>query len=115
MALYYRECGRRHNDGGGDEFEALIVTSWHVTAPTRTTRIIFASGAELVMDHHAVAGYLFDGGTVDTLFGSDGRIPRREAHYQALYQSYLVDDRPTMSSEASIHLHDLLLRPADGH
>jgi predicted dehydrogenase len=43
---------------GDSELDALIVTSWHVTDSAKTTRIRYSSGAELVMDHTAVAGYL---------------------------------------------------------
>jgi len=94
-----------------DDVEALILTSWHVTAPTRTTRIRYTSGAELVMDHHAVAGYVLEQGTVSEFFGSDGRVPRRESHYRALYDWLLVAGKPVMSAQRSLLLHNLLLRP----
>jgi len=95
----------------GSEFEALILTSWHVTDPAKTTRIRYNSGAELVMDHTGVAGYLVQDHAVSAVFGSDRAVPRRERHYRALYQWWLVDGRPIMPAETSLHLHDLLLQP----
>jgi len=95
---------------GGDPFEALIVTSWQVTDAARRTTLRFASGAELLLDHHAVAAYLTQSGQIAEVFGTDGSIPRRESHYINLYRRLLVDCRPLMPSEQSILLHTLLLQ-----
>ncbi|MDA0632133.1 Gfo/Idh/MocA family oxidoreductase [Nonomuraea sp. MCN248] len=94
----------------GDPVEALIMTSWRVTDAARRTRLRFASGAELLLDHHAVAGYLVQNGRVTTNFGTDGSVPRRESHYLGLYRRLLVDRRPLLPNELSILLHNLLLR-----
>lgn len=93
--------------------EALILTSWHVTDPSRTTRIRYASGAELVMDHAAVAGYLLQDGGISALFGSDRSVPRRERHYRELYQWWLVDGNPVIPTQTSLYLHELLLQRPD--
>ncbi|MGH4014888.1 MAG: Gfo/Idh/MocA family protein [Pseudonocardiaceae bacterium] len=100
----------RKDDGA---VQALLLTSWHVTDAAKTTRIRYASGAELVMDHTAVAGYLVQNGAISAVFGSDRSIPRRERHYRALYQWWFVEGKPIMSTEISIQLHDLLLHPRD--
>ena len=97
-----------------DVIEALLLTSWHVTDAAKTTRIRYASGAELVMDHTAVAGYLVQDGAIGTVFGSDRNIPRRERHYRALYQRWLVEGKPIISPEVSLRLHDLLLADLSG-
>jgi predicted dehydrogenase len=94
------------------ELDALILTSWHVTDPAKTTRIRYSSGAELTMDHTAVAAYLIHEGRMITIFGSDRTIPRRERHYRALYQWWLTDGNPTLPAETSLRLHQLLLQPA---
>jgi predicted dehydrogenase len=93
----------------GQGLTAIVLTSWHSSAPARTTRVRYSSGAELVMDHAAVAGYLLEGGTLSANFGSDGRVPRREAHYRAMYQSWLVDGNQTFPADTSLRLHRLLL------
>jgi predicted dehydrogenase len=98
---------------GGEAVSALLLTNWHVTDAAKTTRIRYAFNAELVMDHTAVAGYLVQNGAVSAIFGSDRRIPRRERHYRALYQHWLVEGRPILSTEISLLLHELLLRPYD--
>ncbi|MGH3831424.1 MAG: Gfo/Idh/MocA family oxidoreductase [Pseudonocardiaceae bacterium] len=96
-----------------DVVEALFLTSWAVADAAKTTRIRYASGAELVMDHTAVAGYLVQDGAIGAVFGSDRNVPRRERHYRSLYQWWLVRGKPIISTELSLRLHDLLLRPCD--
>jgi len=93
--------------------DAVLMTSWHVTAPARSTRIRYASGTELIMDHTAVAGYVVQDGRIADIFGSDGLVPRRELHYRALYQSWLNDKQEIFPVAHSLRLHELLLRPAD--
>jgi predicted dehydrogenase len=94
------------NDG---QLTAVVLTSWNSTAPARTTRVRYSSGAELVMDHAAVAGYLLKDGRLVTNFGSDGSVPRREAHYRAMYESWLANRKPTFPADISLRLHRLLL------
>lgn len=95
----------------GSPFGALLVTSWHVSDGAKTTRLTWTSGVELLMDHTAVAAYLVRNGTLLDEFGSDRSVPRRERHYRALYQHWLIERRPIMSPQESMHLHDLLLGP----
>jgi len=95
------------------ELDAVILTSWHVTDPARTTRIKYASGAELVMDHTAVAGHVVQNGRIADIFGSNGRVPRRELHYRALYQSWLIGRQELFPTAHSQRLHELVLKPAD--
>lgn len=93
----------------GKQLPATILTSWHSTASSRWTRIRYSSGAEVVMDHNAVAGYIRQDGQVSAMFGSDGSIPRREAHYRAFYKSWLADKDDVFSTDTSMRLHKLLL------
>ena len=96
-----------------EELTAIVLTSWHSTASARTTRVRYSSGAELVMDHAAVTGYLLEDGMLSADFGSDGIVPRREAHYKAMYKSWLVDGDETFSNATSLRLHRLLLEKPD--
>ena len=61
------------------------------------------------MDHNAVAGYIRQNGEVCSVFGSDGTTPRREAHYRALYKSWLDEQDQIFSKATSVRLHALLL------
>jgi predicted dehydrogenase len=99
---------------GDGTLDALILTSWHVTDPAKTTRIRYSSGAELVMDHTAVAGYLIQEGHVTAVFGSDRTIARRDRHYLALYDHWLTRGNRIIRPEASLHLHEFLLQPSEG-
>ena len=98
-------------EASGATLQAVVLTSWHVTDTTRSTRVRYASGAELIMDHHAVAGYFRRPGKVTDFFGTDGTVPRRDSHYQALYRWWLVDRQPIFSPETALRLHRLLLTP----
>lgn len=97
----------------GEKLTAIVLTSWHSTASARATRIRYSSGAELVMDHAGVAGYLLEGGALSANFGSDGSVPRREAHYRSMYKSWLADRKQTFSMDASLRLHRLLLEKSN--
>ena len=94
---------------GGRPAQALLVTSWHAADGAKTTRLRYASGVELLMDHTAVAAYLLRDGRVEAAFGADRSIPRRERHYRALYARCLGQGQPTLPPETSLHLHELLL------
>jgi predicted dehydrogenase len=96
-----------HRDG--PPVDALLVTSWHAADPAKTTRLRYASGIELLMDHTAVAAYLLRDGRIEAAFGADRSIPRRDRHYRALYQRWLAEGRPALPPETSLHLHELLL------
>jgi predicted dehydrogenase len=93
----------------GRSFPATVLTSWQSSGPSRSTRIRYESGIELVMDHHAVVGFLMKDGATIAFFGGDASIPRRESHYRALYRSWLVDGQQMFSAETSARLHSLLL------
>lgn len=94
---------------GSAQLTAIVLTSWYSTAQTRSTRIRYSSGAEVVMDHNAVAGFLLQDGRASAMFGSDGAIPRRESHYRAFYRSWLAAGIQAFPQEASLRLHRLLL------
>ena len=98
---------------GINQLEAVVLTSWNVTGRARSTRIRYSSGAEVVMNHHAVAGYVVEDGRITEMFGTDGSIPRRTSHYRQLYQSWLVNNHPISSPEAALRLHTLLLSSID--
>jgi predicted dehydrogenase len=95
-------------EADGKRLSATVMTSWYSTAPSRWTRIRYSSGAELVMDHNAVAGYVRQNGEASAVFGSDGTMPRREAHYRALYRSWLANRNEIFSGDTSMRLHELL-------
>lgn len=89
--------------------DAVVLTTWRAISPSRTTRLRYSSGAELLMDHAAAAAYLrIEGDTVAT-FASDGTVPRRASHYRRLYESWLIRGEPLLSPAASLRLHRLLL------
>lgn len=100
-------------EAGGTQLPATIMTSWYSTERSRWTRIRYSSGAELLMDLHAVTGYIRRDGRTSAMFGSDGTTPRREAHYRGLYKAWLGSRDPIFSPDTSMRLHRLLLGDDD--
>jgi predicted dehydrogenase len=96
-------------EAGGTQLPATITTSWYTTERSRWTRIRYSSGAELVLDLHAVTGYIRQDGRTAAMYGSDGTTPRREAHYRGLYASWLGRRNQIFSADTSMRLHKLLL------
>lgn len=94
----------------GGQIQATVVTSWNGADTGRSTRIRYASGAELIMDHNAVEAFAMDNGKLIDFFSDTSDAPRRERHYRALYQSWLVDSQAQSIADSS-RLHELLLRP----
>jgi predicted dehydrogenase len=101
-------------ESDGNKIPATVLTTWRSTAPARSTRIRYSSGAEVTMDHHAVAGYVLENGMILDIFTSDGAVPRREAHYKNLYHSWLVEGRQISSTNISTRLHRLLYEKFNG-
>ena len=81
------------------------------TPGSRSTRVKYASSAELVMDHNAVSGYLIENSSITSIFGTDGGVSRRESHYRALYASWLAAQETLFPTAVSLRLHELLLEP----
>jgi predicted dehydrogenase len=102
-------CHGSGSGAGGRPARALLVTSWHAADGAKTTRLRYASGIELLMDHTAVAAYLLRDGGVEAAFGADRSIPRRERHYRALYHWCLTEGQPALPPGVGLHLHELLL------
>jgi predicted dehydrogenase len=94
----------------GPSVAALILTSWHVADPAKNTRIEYSCGAELVMDHTAVGGYLIRDCAVVATFSRDRSILRRDRRYRALYHQWVVENKPLMPASRSLRLHELLLQ-----
>jgi hypothetical protein len=98
----------------GHEADVVLVTSWLAADPAKTTRLTFASGTELILDHTAITGYLIAGGALIDSFGCDASIPRRIRHYTALHRHWLSEGKALMPAPESLYLHQLLLTPDDG-
>jgi predicted dehydrogenase len=96
---------------GDRPLSALILTRWDVTDAARTTRIRYESGAQLVMDHTAVSGHFIKDNSITEIHGSDRTVARRERHYRALYEEWLVKGNRLMPADTSVLLHRLLLEP----
>lgn len=71
---------------------ARLRTSWMTGASSKESVFRFGeSGIEVWIDHTAMTGFAVRGGDLLASFGSDGRTPRKIAHYRPLYQSLLSD------------------------
>lgn len=67
---------------------ARLRSSWRTGASSKETVLSFAeSGVEMWIDHTAMTGFAARGGELLSTHGSDGRTPRKVAHYRPLYDS----------------------------
>lgn len=99
-------------DDQGSRGKGLVVTSWHVTEASKSTRLTFDGGAELVLDHTAVSARLLRHGRVLAMTGTDGAVPRLVSHYLNLYREVLSpSDGPCSAWKAidDLGIHRLLL------
>lgn len=71
---------------------ARLRTSWLAEASSKETALAFAeSGVQLWLDHTALTGFAAREGELLAEHGTDGRTPRKIAHYRPLYDSLLSD------------------------
>jgi hypothetical protein len=84
-------------------FEATVVTTWAAAEPSKTTRVTFADGATLVLDHQAVLGQLGD-----DWFARPGPPARLVQHYVGCYERLFVEGRRCFPVATDRRLHRLL-------
>jgi predicted dehydrogenase len=69
---------------------ARLRTSWLTGASSKETVFICGwTGVEIWIDHTAMTGFAARGTRLLSTHGSDGRTPRKIAHYRPLYRSLL--------------------------
>lgn len=67
---------------------ARLRSSWRTGASSKETALSLAgSGVEVWIDHTAMTGFAARGDRLLATYGSDGRTPRKIAHYRPLYDS----------------------------
>ncbi|MFJ5674161.1 Gfo/Idh/MocA family protein [Streptomyces sp. NPDC093097] len=67
---------------------ARLRSSWHTGTSSKETVVTFAeSGVEMWIDHTAMTGFAARNSELLSTHGSDGRTPRKIAHYRPLYDS----------------------------
>lgn len=98
---------------------ARLRTSWLTGSSSKGTTLTFSrSGVEIWMDHTAMTGFAAQGGRLLAAHGSDGRTPRKVAHYRPLYESLLSDaPDPVLgfdTAAAITELHHATPPPAAG-
>jgi predicted dehydrogenase len=86
-----------------------ILTSWQVTESTKITRITFADGTVLVLDHTAVSGRLLRGNAVVDIFSGDPTVPRLVAHYTRMFDGEFAGVDEGEAAARDRRLHRLLL------
>ncbi|MFI9008464.1 Gfo/Idh/MocA family protein [Actinosynnema sp. NPDC053489] len=71
---------------------ARLRTTWRTGASSKSS-VVACGDVEVWLDHTAMTGFAFRGAELLAEHGSDGRTPRKVAHYRPLYAS-LLSDRP---------------------
>lgn len=86
-------CTARYRSRG-ESGTARLRSSWLTGSSSKESSLVFGrSGVEVWIDHTALTGFAARGGDLLAAFGTDGRTPRKIAHYRPLYAS-LLSDRP---------------------
>ncbi|GAA3463028.1 hypothetical protein GCM10018963_50410 [Saccharothrix longispora] len=73
---------------GDTSGEARLRVDWRTGASSKSTALSCGE-VEIRLDHTAMTGFAFRGGDLLASFGTDGRTPRKIAHYRPLYDSLL--------------------------
>jgi predicted dehydrogenase len=92
----------------GDRCAGTVFTTWNVGRGSKLTRLSFADGAELLLDHSATFGRLERDGVTVEVHAADGAVERGLARYQALFRDMLAADH-VAAPERDRLLHELLL------
>lgn len=71
---------------------ARLRVDWRTGASSKSS-VVVCGGVEVWLDHTAMTGFACRGGELVASFGTDGRTPRKVAHYRPLYAS-LLSGRP---------------------
>lgn len=81
---------------------ARLRVSWLTGSSSKSTMLTFAdSGIEAWLDHTAMTAFAAQGDTLLAAFGTNGRTPRKLAHYRPLYASLLSDTPDDVLSYAT--------------
>ncbi|MBV2156740.1 Gfo/Idh/MocA family protein [Kitasatospora sp. SUK 42] len=74
----------------GEVGTARLRSSWLTGSSSKESSLVCGrSGVEVWIDHTAMTGFAARGGELLAAFGTDGRTPRKVAHYRPLYASLL--------------------------
>ncbi|MFT7839084.1 Gfo/Idh/MocA family oxidoreductase [Saccharothrix sp. BKS2] len=76
----------------GAEGVARLRVDWRTGASSKSS-VVVCGEVEVWLDHTAMTGFACRGGELLASWGSDGRTPRKVAHYRPLYAS-LLSGRP---------------------
>lgn len=90
---------------------AHVVTTWAAVEPSKSTRLVFADGAVVVLDHQAVLGRVEHGGRVLDVFASPSSHGRLLLHYLGSFHRLFVEGQRSFPVEIDRLLHRLLLSP----
>ncbi|MGM1065602.1 Gfo/Idh/MocA family oxidoreductase [Saccharothrix sp. Mg75] len=90
---------------------ARLRVDWRTGASSKSTAVSHGD-VEVWLDHTAMTGFAFRGGELLASFGTDGRTPRKVAHYRPLYESLLSSSPdPVLGFDVAAHLAGLHASP----
>ncbi|MFJ3217540.1 Gfo/Idh/MocA family protein [Kitasatospora sp. NPDC086801] len=80
----------------GESGTARLRSSWLTGSSSKESTLVFGrAGVDVWIDHTSMTGFAARDGDLLAAFGTDGRTPRKVAHYRPLYES-LLSDRPDL-------------------
>lgn len=95
----------------GDAKYGTIITQWTVTAPSKSTILLFTDRTTAVIDHQATAGRVITASNeVEAIFGLNSDVPRLVRHYKEFFHQELIDEQSLFTADDHLSLHEMLLR-----
>jgi predicted dehydrogenase len=88
---------------------ARILTTWHAVEPSKSTRLRFQDGRQLILNHQSMTAQLFAGERLISAWGYSGGLERLTAHYVGALGAALAFSG---SPDIDKRLHSLLLSAA---
>lgn len=96
-------------DSGSRERRGTIATQWSGEERSADSTFVFASGAQLKLNHYLVSGSFENRDGVVQMSSYNRGTTRRLSHYLNLYTDLLGSKALALSTSDSLRLHQLLL------
>lgn len=89
---------------GTEPFPVTMITSWRAIEPSKSTVLDFEDGAQHILDHQAVAGWLLTPRGQATHYRLENAAPRLAEHYRRMFKEEAATDwRPHRDLDDRLH------------
>ena len=97
--VYATEKHTAHRAHVSRKIYGKITTRWNTLDAAKQTRVFFASGATLQLDHRQMTGTVTQDKTVLASFAAPTKMPRLLQHYTTMHAAYLSKFKPEVKND----------------